>query len=64
LHPDIKPTDDALLLPDGTRCHWHVTGGRAVIRPAIWHPEFGLSVPNTCIEVTLFDEKTVFELAW
>ena len=57
LHPDIEITECVggfeLKLPGGNLCRVEVDGGRAVIEPSTWHPEFGMSLPSQRLAVTL-----------
>lgn len=65
LHPDVRVEDPARwLLPDGTRVTVAVGGGAAVARAAAWHPGFGASVPNTCIEIALAGRELTTTLTW
>jgi uncharacterized heparinase superfamily protein len=55
LHPDVKvegnDQEGRLRLPKGERVTWEVSGARAQVCMSTWHPEFGLSVPNRCIQL-------------
>lgn len=67
-HPTVTVTgegaDGSLRLPDGHAVRWSVVGGAVRVRPSTWHPGFGRSIPNQCLEV-LFDGPTItIEFAW
>jgi len=65
LHPAVQVEDPARwLLPDGTRVHVAIRGGTATPRAAAWHPGFGISVPNTCIEIPLAGRDLTTTLTW
>lgn len=65
LHPDVKPTiDGSLLLPGGRCVRFAVTGGTWAIRPSVWHPGFGQSVSNACIEISFSAAESVIEFNW
>lgn len=69
LHPDISATQTApdhgtCRLPDGQELAWKVKAGEARLEPSTWHPEFGLSLPGTCLVVPLQDGRASFELNW
>lgn len=65
LHPDVQMTKDgSLLLPGGQCLRFTVTGGAWSILPSVWHPGFGQSVFNNCIEICLSDAESVIEFNW
>ncbi|MDM7943746.1 MAG: alginate lyase family protein [Hydrogenophaga sp.] len=51
-------------LPDGQVLTWRVDGGRAHAEPSTWHPAFGITVPNQCIELEWSGDHSCFELRW
>lgn len=69
LHPDVRvevfPAGQRGLLRFGTDrvCRWCVSGGVAEAVEGTWHPRFGSSEPNRCLEVRLRERActTVFE---
>ena len=70
-HPDIKiipPLDDCtegkIVLPSGRVLSWHIKSGRGFLSETTWHPEFGVSLPNKCLEVRFESQKTGFYLSW
>lgn len=54
VHPDVAVEGDGpagrLILPGGRPVAWHVEGATARVVPSRFHPEFGLSIANACIE--------------
>ncbi len=62
-HPDIAlerhgDKSGLMRLPDGRRLPWRVEGGREVsILATTFHPEFGLSMPNHCLEIRFSDQQ-------
>ncbi len=68
IHPSVKIEDHGgngvLLLPDNKRVGWHVEGAEARVVPSRFHPEFGLSIPNACIEVTAAGPVFTTTFAW
>lgn len=65
LHPDLKPTTDGtLLLPEGQCVRFTVTGGAWRIQSSVWHPGFGQSVSNACIEISFSAAESVIEFNW
>ena len=64
---DTNPAQRATgtwLLPDGQAVAWRVTGGQARIVANHWHPQFGLSAPSLCLEVSITGRACRFELSW
>jgi uncharacterized heparinase superfamily protein len=64
VHPDLKlecmdACKGTILLPDGKNVTWKVTGGRCRVEKSTWHPEFGRSIPNQCLEVQFTRKKVV-----
>jgi uncharacterized heparinase superfamily protein len=55
LHPDVTvegtEQNGWLRLPKGERVTWEISGARAQVCLSTWHPEFGLSVPNRCLQL-------------
>lgn len=67
-HPMVTVSgegDEGLLrLPDGQAVRWSAVGGVVRVLPSTWHPEFGRSIPNECLEV-LFDGPSItIAFAW
>jgi uncharacterized heparinase superfamily protein len=57
VHPDLKlecgedVCEGAILFSDDKKVSWKVTGGKCCIEETTWHPEFGLSIANTCLVI-------------
>jgi len=70
-HPgvDVLPLSEMcesgeIILPDGRRLHWKIARGHGRLLDTTWHPEFGLSIPNRCLEVDFAGRETEVELLW
>jgi len=65
LHPDVRLGDrHELLLPGGQSIRWSVAGGEARVVDSTWHPRFGVSVPNRCLEVRFVANEVTTEFLW
>ena len=67
LTADANPAQRASgtwLLPEGQAVAWRVTGGQARLVASHWHPQFGLSMPSLCLEVSIAGHECRFELSW
>jgi len=53
-----------LHLPDGREITWRILAGRGRLTETTWHPEFGRTVPNRCLEVQFAGQETVMALSW
>lgn len=67
-HPSVKVepgagTAGVLLFAEGHICRWRIKGGEGRVVSGTWHPEFGISIPNFCLEVRFVDSvcRVVFE---
>ncbi len=47
-------------LPDGKKIRWSVEGGKAEVTASTYHPEFGVGLPNRCLEIHFHENKTCF----
>jgi len=70
-HPEVKsfPSSETcaagkLVLPDGREMRWQIVKGQGRLLDTTWHPEFGLSIPNLCLEIGFTDRQTEVELSW
>jgi uncharacterized heparinase superfamily protein len=64
LHPEVAADGHALRLPGGQQVTWHASGDAARVVADAWHPEFGASVPSTCLEFVVPPGGSALELAW
>jgi len=69
LHPAIRAGLDSdttgwLELPNRQRLHWMIENGQARLIPATWHPRFGVSEANHCLEISCNDLETQLFLQW
>ena len=69
LHPDVEVQEEedgrgTLLLPGGAKVYWRSAGNEVRVEKTTWHPEFGLSLPNKCICLTLRRGRALFRLSW
>lgn len=68
-HPAICiGLDDAvkgwLELPDGQRLRWNIEGGCARLIPSTWHPRFGVSAANACLEILFNGSEMNLVIQW
>ena len=69
-HPDIEVTIEesavkgTIELKSGQQIRWQIEGGDARIIETTYHPEFGLSVPNKCIEVVFAERESKAIFDW
>jgi uncharacterized heparinase superfamily protein len=70
-HPDVRliPSsydckEGKIVLPGGREMHWQIEKGQGRLTAATWHPKFGLSIPNQCLETSFLDRETVVKLSW
>jgi uncharacterized heparinase superfamily protein len=58
-HPDVQVCNDensssgTIRLLDGSSVEWKIVEGAVRLEPSIWHPRFGVSIPNICLVVKL-----------
>ncbi|MCI5192055.1 MAG: heparinase [Candidatus Electrothrix sp. AU1_5] len=69
-HPDVQcrqPASDIygeVLLATGNLLKWTVKGGAARFTATTYHPEFGKSLQNSCLEITFFEKKCEVQFTW
>ncbi len=70
-HPDVvvRAVDDStqqgtIRLPDGHTLWWHIEKGHGTLVASTYHPEFGKSIGNTCLEVRFDGEEVKVLLTW
>lgn len=68
LHPDVTVEGHDrkgwLQLPKGKRVTWEVSGARAQVCMSTWHPEFGLSVSNRCLQLRFTGTGCTAAFTW
>jgi len=65
LHPAVNNlTGQTLRLPNGQFAQWSAGGGTPKIVRSVWHPEFGVSIANQCIEIEFEGPEVHFQLDW
>lgn len=69
LHPDVAIYQNSsnagfCHLPNGKTVAWEAWGCAVRLKPAFWHPEFGISLPTTCLAIMLNEGHSKFELNW
>ncbi len=68
IHPDVQiqietPRSGAMILKDGHRVNWECSCP-ARLQPGTWHPEFGVSIPNSHLIAALDKGQVAFKLSW
>ncbi|MFO7641304.1 MAG: alginate lyase family protein [Candidatus Competibacteraceae bacterium] len=70
LHPAIRAglggaANGWLELPDGRRSCWNVeNSGGARLTPSTWHPRFGVSAANVCLEIPCAGPEIQLLIQW
>lgn len=64
LHPDVAVDGNLLRLRGGQAAVWSVAGSSSRAVAGTWHPEFGHSVPNVCLEIEVPSGGSILELSW
>jgi len=70
LHPDIAVEtgeggkEGYFIMPGDHRLVWRLEGGTARILPSTYHPRFGMSLPNRCVEIEIEEAMAEFTLTW
>lgn len=65
LHPSVVTMGERTLrLASGHRCRWHVEGASTAIRPASWHPEFGVRQGTHCLQCTFEGREATIDFRW
>lgn len=68
-HPSVVPEIDEAgwgraSVDDGTVIRWRSKGGEARIEETSYYPEFGLSLPTSCLTVPLRNAESTVEFCW
>ena len=67
-HPDVKLTINSnyksgtLLLAGNKTLFWSLDHGIAELKESTWHPKFGVSIPNFCLQIKLIKGLSIFRL--
>jgi uncharacterized heparinase superfamily protein len=69
LHPDVTieqsaPNEGNCRLPNGVVVSWDMVGSAVRLEPSTWHPQFGISLPTTCLVIALRDGYSMLKLRW
>ena len=70
LHPDVVieistgGREGGIVLPENRRLAWWLSGGIATVTLSTYHPRFGVSLPNQCLEVSIEGAKAELTIAW
>ena len=67
-HPDVSidtsPEELSVDLGNARQLKIAIEGGGAFIESATWHPEFGLSQPNQCLDIAFSADKLTTTFSW
>ena len=68
-HPDVVVSQEGnviyLSLPQGNKVKMHLEGESSVqLLESFWHPYFGESIPNTCIEIEIDNKELNTLISW
>ena len=68
-HPAVRAGLDSALkgwleLPDGQHLCWNIEGGCARLIPSTWHPRFGVSAANVCLEILFNGSEVNLLIQW
>lgn len=68
-HPDViveVSGDHAgrLILPNGLGINWEAKGARAVLTTSQYHPEFNVSLPRPCLELSIERQSCQIAFSW
>jgi uncharacterized heparinase superfamily protein len=70
LHPDIEVVhvenscEGSLVLDNGHQVDWKVENASVKVVDSTWHPEFGLSLPNKCMEMIFCGPEATVTFIW
>ena len=56
--------EGTIVLPTGAVIRWASEGGAVRLDQSTWHPEFGQSIPTTCLVVPLAGGRARLTLTW
>jgi len=69
-HPEVKLVSEGswrqgrVILPSGHEVCWQVNNGQATLMDSTWHPEFGITISNRCLEIALDGPTAEVVFSW
>jgi uncharacterized heparinase superfamily protein len=63
-HEDGLSSTGVLRTPTGRSVRWETDGALASLKPSVWHPEFGRTVPTHCLTVPIEGGTVRTTFAW
>ena len=68
LHPSVEAQGSGqegfLFIPNNHKIQWRAEGGDARLVESTYHPEFGISLPSRCLELSLLKGKATMTFSW
>lgn len=70
VHPDVTievngdGREGHFSLPNGYQVVWRINGGKAGVTASTYHPQFGVSIQNQCLEVEIERARVEFTITW
>ncbi len=70
IHPDLSleysaiPNSGWLYLPSGEKIIWNIVEGEVNVVDATYHPEFGVSLPNQCLNLKITGSYSEIIFNW
>jgi uncharacterized heparinase superfamily protein len=70
VHPDwvVSAAADGaqgiILSPEGRKIDWQVEAGHGRLQASSFHPEFGISIPSSCLAVDLAKGRSFVRFRW
>ena len=70
LHPDVRAliADSGkrgeIGLSNGKKIAWKLSNAQGCLVPSTYHPKFGKSIPNQCLEYRFLDSKASIHFSW
>ncbi|MGB3646410.1 MAG: alginate lyase family protein [Mesorhizobium sp.] len=70
VHPDwtVSASADggegAILSPKGWKIDWQIETGHGKLQASLFHPEFGVGIPSTCLAVGLAKGQSLIRFRW
>jgi uncharacterized heparinase superfamily protein len=63
-HPDVQIETDKATLPNGQSLRWQIEGANSQITAAEYYPEFGVTLPNQCLQLDFSGPRCVIRFVW